>query len=132
MSSFSHLVRFESEEDGAVYFADLGPDADGPPSPGAKLSGAKTIEALAQKSEEDIVTVRRVSVFALLSFSANHSFALSTNGLTQSSRANTENSFYHLCLETDSRYTVSASITEVTPRKPVSVFPSSDLNITTD
>ncbi|KAJ0283570.1 hypothetical protein COL940_004551 [Colletotrichum noveboracense] len=59
MSSFSHLVRFESEEDGAVYFADLGPDADGPPSPGAKLSGAKTIEALAQKSEEDIVTVRR-------------------------------------------------------------------------
>ncbi|KAF4842992.1 Fumarylacetoacetate hydrolase domain-containing protein 2-like protein [Colletotrichum siamense] len=60
MSSFSHLVRFESEEDGAVYFADLGPDADGPPSPGAKLSGAKTIEALAQKSEEDIVTVRRL------------------------------------------------------------------------
>ncbi|KAI8240835.1 hypothetical protein K4K57_007743 [Colletotrichum sp. SAR 10_99] len=62
MSSFSHLVRFESEEDGAVYFADLGPDADGPPSPGAKLSGAKTIEALALKSEEDIVTVRRLDI----------------------------------------------------------------------
>lgn len=65
MSPFCHLVRFESEEDGTPYFADLGPDADGPPLPGTRLICARTIEGLAQKPERVTLTLRQVS-FALL------------------------------------------------------------------
>ncbi|KAH7126061.1 hypothetical protein EDB81DRAFT_810367 [Dactylonectria macrodidyma] len=59
-STFSHLVRFECEEDGTAYFADLGPDANGPPSPGTKLSASRSLEDLAIESEQKMVTVRRL------------------------------------------------------------------------
>jgi hypothetical protein len=62
MSPFHHLVRFESEEDGNPYFADLGPEADGPPLPGARLSGTKTIEGLAHQSDLLPLTLRHVSL----------------------------------------------------------------------
>ncbi|KAB5511434.1 hypothetical protein GE09DRAFT_982072 [Coniochaeta sp. 2T2.1] len=60
MSSFTHLVRFESEEDGRRYYADLGSDADGPPAPGTKVAAATTVEGLVQTSEHRRVTIRRL------------------------------------------------------------------------
>jgi hypothetical protein len=63
MDTFSHLIRFESEDSGDVYFADLGPDANGPPARGTKLTASKTIEGLAIKSAQSVVTIRRVSSF---------------------------------------------------------------------
>lgn len=62
MSSFTHLVRFESEEDGRPYYAELGSDADGPPAPGTKIAAATTVEGLMQQSEHKPVTIRRVRV----------------------------------------------------------------------
>jgi hypothetical protein len=62
MSTFCHLVRFESEEDGSSYFADLGPDTDGPPLPGTKLTCASTIEGLAQQSDQVTRTLHQVSL----------------------------------------------------------------------
>lgn len=61
MASFSHLVRFESEEDGRSYFADLGVDADGPPAPGTGLGAYTSIDDLRNKASVRNVTVRRVS-----------------------------------------------------------------------
>lgn len=57
MPFFSHLVRFECEEDGA----DLGPHADGPPSPGTKLDAVESLDELANKEGKRAVTVSRVS-----------------------------------------------------------------------
>src|SRR5687768_11137874 len=59
MPSFSHLIRFEAEENHAVYFADLGPDANGPPTTGIQLPASKTIDGLAQK-ESTVLTVGRL------------------------------------------------------------------------
>jgi hypothetical protein len=60
MSFFSHLIRFECEEDGKAYFADLGSDADGPPSPGTTLKASTSVPGLASASELKTVTMRRV------------------------------------------------------------------------
>lgn len=61
MASFSRLVRFESEQGGGPYFADLGPGNETPPPPGAKLEAFTSYEALVQQSGKRTVTVRRVS-----------------------------------------------------------------------
>jgi hypothetical protein len=61
MTSFSVLVKFESEEDGEVYFADLGRDAEGPPLLGTKVSASKSLQGLVAGLEHKIVTVHRVS-----------------------------------------------------------------------
>ncbi|KAH6953762.1 hypothetical protein BKA56DRAFT_638254 [Ilyonectria sp. MPI-CAGE-AT-0026] len=61
MASFSHLIRFECEEDSNTYFADLGSDANGPPSPGTKLRAFGSYEALAEKSGHKTVTLRRLT-----------------------------------------------------------------------
>ncbi|KAG7293975.1 hypothetical protein NEMBOFW57_004036 [Staphylotrichum longicolle] len=60
MSPFCHLVRFESEEDSSSYFADLGSDADGPPLPGTTLTCARTIEGLAQQSDQVTRTLHQL------------------------------------------------------------------------
>ncbi|KAF2269840.1 hypothetical protein CC78DRAFT_539762 [Lojkania enalia] len=60
MSPFSHIVRFECEESGRFYFADLGPDADGPPSPGAQLPAFRSIDELFSNTGKETVTVRRI------------------------------------------------------------------------
>ncbi|KAH8899819.1 hypothetical protein GQ53DRAFT_776636 [Thozetella sp. PMI_491] len=62
MAPFSHLVRFESEESGSSYFADLGPDASGPPALGTKLGAYKSFDDLASKAGQEIVTVKKLSV----------------------------------------------------------------------
>ncbi|KAJ5540917.1 hypothetical protein N7494_005993 [Penicillium frequentans] len=59
MVSFSHLVRFECSEDGTAYYADLGPNADGPPVRGTQLAAFKTFQDLANKSGKKEVTVSR-------------------------------------------------------------------------
>ncbi|KAK5988571.1 Fumarylacetoacetate hydrolase domain-containing-like protein [Cladobotryum mycophilum] len=59
MSSFSHLIRFESE-DGNSYFADLGPDAKELPSSGAKIDAFTTLDALTTKSESERTIIRRL------------------------------------------------------------------------
>ena len=60
MAVFSHLVRFESEEDGSSYFADLGPNTDGPPAPGTKLEAFSSLENLGSRTDQKTVTLRRV------------------------------------------------------------------------
>ncbi|OJJ36345.1 hypothetical protein ASPWEDRAFT_37912 [Aspergillus wentii DTO 134E9] len=60
MPSFSHLVRFECEEDGKPYYADLGPDADGPPSPGTKVDAFESLEELSKEDGKGCLTVRRL------------------------------------------------------------------------
>lgn len=62
MVSFSHLVRFECVEDGTAYYADLGPNADGPPVRGTQLDAFKTFQDLASDSGKKEVTVARVSL----------------------------------------------------------------------
>ncbi|KAJ5643327.1 uncharacterized protein N7484_005834 [Penicillium longicatenatum] len=59
MASFSHLVRFECAEHGTAYYADLGPDADGPPVPGTRLGAFKTFQDLASNNYKENVTVSR-------------------------------------------------------------------------
>ncbi len=60
MSPFSHLIRFECDEDGSSLFADLGGQADGPPSPGTKIDAFASIEDLTNKVGGKYVTIRRV------------------------------------------------------------------------
>ncbi|KAG5749009.1 hypothetical protein H9Q72_011008 [Fusarium xylarioides] len=60
MATFSVLIKFESEEDREIYFADLGPDAQGPPALGTKVSAVKSLEGLADKDEPKTVTIRRL------------------------------------------------------------------------
>lgn len=62
MANFAVLIKFESEEDGETYFADLGPDAQGPPALGTKVSAVKSLQGLADKHEPKTVTIRRVSL----------------------------------------------------------------------
>ncbi|KAJ3454105.1 hypothetical protein MRS44_017999 [Fusarium solani] len=62
MSSFSRLIRFECEEDDKPYFADLGLDSDGLPSPGTKLGAFKSFDDLTNKGEEKTVTLRRLPI----------------------------------------------------------------------
>jgi hypothetical protein len=59
MSSFDQLVRFVAE-DGNTYYADLGPNANGPPSAGVQLQGFGTLEALSTKTGNRKATVARV------------------------------------------------------------------------
>ena len=60
MSPFSHLIRFECAEDGSSFFADLGGQADGPPSPGTKMNAFASMDDLANKNGAKNVTIRRV------------------------------------------------------------------------
>ncbi|KFY09154.1 hypothetical protein V491_08373 [Pseudogymnoascus sp. VKM F-3775] len=60
MSFFSQLIRFECAEDGKTYYADLGPDADGPPPLGTQLSAFRSLDDLASKTETVVVSVDRL------------------------------------------------------------------------
>lgn len=61
MVPFTHLVRFECVEDGTAYYADLGPNADGPPIRGTQLGAFKTFQDLTSNNCKQEVTVSRVS-----------------------------------------------------------------------
>lgn len=60
MASFSQLVRFECDENGSVHVADLGPDANGPPAPGTKLTAYNTVDELRLRQHPKDLTVRQV------------------------------------------------------------------------
>ncbi|KAJ0134109.1 hypothetical protein HZ326_22839 [Fusarium oxysporum f. sp. albedinis] len=60
MANFSVLIKFESEEDRETYFADLGPDAQGPPTVGTKVSAVKSLHDLTDNHETRTVTIRRL------------------------------------------------------------------------
>ena len=60
MSSFDQLLRFAAE-DGNIYYADLGPNANGPPVAGMQLQGFATLENLSTKTGGRKATVARVS-----------------------------------------------------------------------
>ncbi|KAJ5645282.1 hypothetical protein N7507_011293 [Penicillium longicatenatum] len=62
MASFPHLVRFECVEHGTAYYADLGPDADGPPVPGTRLGAFKPFQDLASNNYKENVTVSRLTI----------------------------------------------------------------------
>ncbi|KAG7425469.1 Fumarylacetoacetate hydrolase domain-containing protein 2 [Fusarium oxysporum f. sp. raphani] len=61
MANFSVLIKFESEEDRETYFADLGPDAQGPPTVGTKVSAVKSLHDLTDNHETRTVTIRRLT-----------------------------------------------------------------------
>lgn len=65
MANFSVLIKLESEEDRETYFADLGPDAQGPPTVGTKVSAVKSLQDLTDNHETRTVTIRHVSLFVL-------------------------------------------------------------------
>ncbi|KAJ4050754.1 hypothetical protein NW761_005551 [Fusarium oxysporum] len=62
MANFSVLIKFESEEDRETYFADLGPDAQGPPTVGIKVSAVKSLHDLTDNHETRTVTIRRLTL----------------------------------------------------------------------
>ncbi|KAF9776021.1 hypothetical protein IL306_005831 [Fusarium sp. DS 682] len=62
MTAFSILIKFESEEDGEIYFADLGPDAEGPPPTGTEVSAAKSLQDLNNNHGLKAVTIRRLTL----------------------------------------------------------------------
>ncbi|KAH7494063.1 hypothetical protein FOMA001_g2173 [Fusarium oxysporum f. sp. matthiolae] len=57
MSSFTRRIRFEGEEDGQPYFADLGSDFDRLPVPGAKLGAFRSIDGLANKTKAKTLSI---------------------------------------------------------------------------
>lgn len=61
MSIFSHLIRFQCQEDGQICVADLGPEAEGPPALGTQLVAYGSVEQLATKTSKRLVTIQRVS-----------------------------------------------------------------------
>jgi 2-keto-4-pentenoate hydratase/2-oxohepta-3-ene-1,7-dioic acid hydratase in catechol pathway len=63
MTGFSHLVRFQCEEDKSSCFADLGTDANGPPSRGTLLEAYKSVQDLVHKKDPKNVTVSEVRPF---------------------------------------------------------------------
>ncbi|KLP13329.1 bifunctional 4-hydroxyphenylacetate degradation enzyme [Fusarium fujikuroi] len=62
MANFSVLIKFESEEDGETYFADLGSGAQGPPALGTKVAAVKSLQGLADKHKPKTVTIRRLTL----------------------------------------------------------------------
>ena len=60
MSFFSSIIRFESEEDGTSYFADLGTDFNGVPTPGISLTAFASYEGIEKGIGGKVVTVGRV------------------------------------------------------------------------
>ncbi|KAL6886769.1 hypothetical protein GGI43DRAFT_431806 [Trichoderma evansii] len=60
MVGFSRLVRFVCEEDNSSYFADIGPNADGPPAQGTKLEGYRTAADLIEAKSATVVTVLKL------------------------------------------------------------------------
>ncbi|UKZ74763.1 hypothetical protein TrVFT333_002433 [Trichoderma virens FT-333] len=60
MSPFSHLIRFECDEDGQSCFADLGDNANGPPSPGTTLGAYPSVNELMSNAGMKTVTIRRL------------------------------------------------------------------------
>ncbi|KAJ6787999.1 hypothetical protein PWT90_01111 [Aphanocladium album] len=62
MPSFQHLIRFESSfaEDDKIYFTDLGPDADGPPSAGEIVTAYSSFDDLESKRGPKKVPIGRL------------------------------------------------------------------------
>ncbi|KAH8197717.1 hypothetical protein TruAng_008134 [Truncatella angustata] len=58
MTPFSHLIRFECLE-GNIHFADIGPNADGPPPHGTCIDAYGSLDELATKTGSRTVTIRR-------------------------------------------------------------------------
>jgi hypothetical protein len=63
MPSFTRLIRFESAEDGQIYFADLGADVVEPPSEGSSLRAYASFNDLLAGKSETIVTLGKVMTF---------------------------------------------------------------------
>jgi len=61
MSPFSHLIRFESADDGSILFADLGRDVDGPPPLGSQLDAFPFIDDMASGTGKRKAIIGRVS-----------------------------------------------------------------------
>ena len=60
MPSFTRLIRFESAEDGEIYFADLGAD---PPSEGSSLRAYTSFNDLLAGKSDTIVTLGKEMTF---------------------------------------------------------------------
>ncbi|OPB44730.1 hypothetical protein A0O28_0088680 [Trichoderma guizhouense] len=60
MLPFSHLIHFECDEDGQCFFADLGDNANGPPSPGTTLGAYPSMNQLISNTGKKTVTIRRL------------------------------------------------------------------------
>lgn len=59
MVAFSHLIRFHCADD-VVHFADLGPDADGPPALGTHLDAWETLKEVGVSAGKKRVTIKKV------------------------------------------------------------------------
>ncbi len=60
MTAFHHLIRFEAAEDEGIFFADLGPGADGPPRIGESIAAYSTIGDLLDKRDSKTAVIQRV------------------------------------------------------------------------
>src|SRR5271163_2218958 len=60
MPSFTRLIRFESADDGQIYFADLGADVVEPPSEGTHVRACASLDDLLAGKAEKIVTLGKV------------------------------------------------------------------------
>ena len=72
MPSFTRLIRFESADDGQIYFADLGADVVEPPSEGTHVRACASLDDLLAGKAEKIVTLGKVMTSQYVSYCIDH------------------------------------------------------------
>jgi hypothetical protein len=72
MPSFTRLIRFESADDGQIYFADLGADVVEPPSEGTHVRAYASLDDLLAGKAEKIVTLGKVMTSQYVSYRIDH------------------------------------------------------------
>jgi hypothetical protein len=72
MPSFTRLIRFESADNGQIYFADLGADVVEPPSEGTHVIAYASLDDLLAGKAEKIVTLGKVMTSQYVSYRIDH------------------------------------------------------------
>ena len=72
MPSFTRLIRFESADNGQIYFADLGADVVEPPSEGTHVKAYASLDDLLAGKAGKIVTLGKVMTSQYVSRRLGH------------------------------------------------------------